>query len=421
MKKFVLIVLVVSLSTLTLTATGDDTIDWCRWRGPYGNGTSDETGWNPLKLMPEPEVVWKANVGFGYSSLCIKGKYLYTMGNKDKKDTVYCLSVDDGKKVWDYTYPYKPGNYAGPRATPVYSDNCIYTVSRDGQVFCFEAATGRVKWQKDLKKDVKAKIPRWGMASSALIEGELLLLNVCQYGLALNKKTGKVVWQSPPTLCGYASPVLYDAGDQRCMVAFGQKAAYGVNVETGKQLWARPWETRSDQNTADPVVSENQVFISSIYSKGCMLFDMIDNRPVDIWQNETLSNKFSSSILYKGHLYGVHGNTISTRGNEWDRGRQKGALACVDFKTGKLLWEYGVGIASLIIVDGKLIVLNEKGLLLIAEATPSGYREIAKAQVLKRGNTFREAKGKCWTAPILCRGMIYCRNDLGQIVCINVN
>ena len=278
-----------------------------------------------------------------------------------------------------------------------------------------------MNWQTNLKEDIQAKIPRWGLATSAVIEGELLLLNACQYGLALNKKTGKVVWRSAPTLCGYASPVLYDAGDQRCMVAFGQKAAYGVNVNTGELLWTRPWKTRSDQNTADPVLGGNRVFISSIYSEGCLLFDMTDNTPVDVWQNEILSNKFSSSVLYKGHLYGVHGNTISTRGNEWDRGRQKGALACLDFKTGKLLWEYGVGIASLIIVDGKLIVLSEKGLLLVAEATSSGYKEIARAQVLKQANAFREAKGKCWTAPILCRGMIYCRNDRGEIVCLNVN
>ena len=419
MKMLISTCLLISLNTLT--AYGDAPINWSRWRGQNGNSVSDETGWNPRKLMPEPEIVWRANVGHGYSSLCIQGKHLYTMGNTDKKDTVYCLLVDGGEKVWDHTYSCKPGSYAGPRATPVYSDNYVYTVSREGQLFCLEAATGNVKWQRHLAEDANAKIPTWGIASSAIIEGELLLLNIGQYGLALKKDTGKIVWQSPKDLCGYASPVLYDSGDRRCMVAFGQRAAYGVGVKTGELLWTKSWRTRLDENSADPVVIGSGVFISSIYSKGCVLFDVTDNKPADIWQNENLSNKFSTSVFYKGHLYGVHGNTIKRKGNAWDRGRQKGALACLDFETGKLLWEYGVGIASVIIVDGKLIVLNEKGMLFIAEATSSGYREIAKAQVLERGDDSREAKGKCWTAPILCRGKIYCRNDGGEIVCINMN
>jgi outer membrane protein assembly factor BamB len=418
MKWFVSVCLLISLNTLV--AHGDAPVDWCRWRGPHGNSVSDETGWNPRKLMPEPEIVWRANVGNGYSSLCIKGKSLYTMGNSDDKDTAYCLSVDDGRRIWEYSYSCKPGSYAGPRASPVYSDGCVYTVSREGHLFCLEAMTGRVKWQKHLAEEANAKIPTWGIASSVIIDDELALLNVGKFGLALKKDTGQLAWQSPKDVCGYASPVVYDSGAQRCMVAFGQKAAYGVEVKTGELLWTRPWRTRLDENSADPVVSGNYVFISSIYSQGCVLFDVTGTTPVDIWQNDNLSSKFSTSVLYRGHLYGVHGNTIKRKGNAWDQGRQKGALACLDFETGELLWEYGVGIASVIIVDGKLIVLNEKGMLFIAEATSSGYRELAKAQVLRSGDDSREAKGKCWTAPILCRGMIYCRNDRGEIVCINM-
>ena len=124
--------------------------------------------------------------------------------------------------------------------------------------------------------------------------------------------------------------------------------------------------------------------------------------------------------MYEGKLYGVHGNTIKRKGNSWDVGRHKGALSCVDFLTGKLLWDEGVGIASLIIVDGKLIVLNEQGKLFIAEAKPDGYHELGGAQVHVRGEESREAKGKCWTAPVFCRGRLYCRNDRGEIVCIDM-
>ena len=248
----------------------------------------------------------------------------------------------------------------------------------------------------------------------------MLLLNVGQYGLALDKNDGTILWQSPKAICGYASPVLYTSGGKDCLVAFGQKALYGVEAGSGKLLWTQEWITRLDEQSADPVVWGNKVFVSSIYSRGCGVFDISGDQPKEVWVNDALVNKFSSSILYEGKLYGVHGNTINRKGNRWDVGRRKGALCCVDFLTGKTHWEEGVGIASLIIVDGKLIVLNERGTLFIADATPKGYHELASTQVHVRGEDSREAKGKCWTAPVFCRGNLYCRNDRGEIVCIDM-
>jgi len=250
-------------------------------------------------------------------------------------------------------------------------------------------------------------------------------LNVGKYGIALNKNDGTILWQSPKAVCGYASPVLYTLNGEECLVAFGQKALYGVAIDTGRLLWTQEWITRLDEQSADPVVWGSRVFVSSIYSRGCGVFDIsaneiTDGQPKEIWVNDALSNKFSSSVLYEGKLYGVHGNTISRKGNSWDVGRRKGALCCVDFHTGKTHWEEGVGIASLIIVDGKLIVLNERGTLFVAEATPDEYRELAAAQVHIRGEDRREAKGKCWTAPVFCRGMLYCRNDRGVVACVDM-
>lgn len=394
--------------------------DWDKWRGPNGNSIVDEKDWDPGALSPEAKYVWRATVGFGYSALCIKGDYLYTMGSDDGIDTVYCLLVENGQEVWRYSYPCEPGSFAGPRATPVYSDGLVYCVSREGLLICFVAKSGSVAWEKDLARDANAEAPRWGISSSVVIDGDMLLLNVGKYGLALDKTDGSIIWQSPKALCGYASPVLYTLDGKDCLVAFGQKALYGVQRDSGKLLWTQEWITRLDETSADPVVWGNYVFVSSIYSRGCGVFDISNNLPKQVWVNDTLVNKFSSSILYEGRLYGVHGNTIKRKGNSWDVGRKKGALCCVDFMTGKLLWEEGVGIASLIIVDGKLIVLNERGTLFIAEATPEGYRELAKVQVLVRGDDRREAKGKCWTAPVFCRGKLYCRNDRGEIVCVDL-
>ena len=420
MKRKELLCCVFAAVLFSTQAHGESPLDWNEWRGPNGNSISYETGWNPAALVPEPTYAWRATVGFGYSAPSIKGDYLYTMGNVDGIDTVYCLLVADGREVWRHSYPCEPGSFAGPRATPVYSDDLVYTVSREGLLICFAAESGKVQWQKDLAKDANAVAPRWGISSSVVVRDNMLLLNVGKYGLAVDKRNGSVIWQSPKAVCGYASPVLYTLGGRDCLVAFGQKALYGVDLNSGELLWTQEWITRLDEQSADPVVWENHVFVSTIYSRGCAVFDISDNQPKEVWVNDALVNKFGSSVLYEGKLYGVHGNTIKRKGNSWDVGRQKGALCCVDFLTGELHWEEGVGIASLIIVDGKLIVLNERGRLFIAEATPESYKELASTQVLVRGDDAREAKGKCWTAPVFCRGMIYCRNDRGEIVCIDM-
>ncbi len=388
--------------------------DWPRWRGPDGNSITRESGWRPESLLPAPKILWRANVGQGYSSVCIKGGHLYTMGYAKGKDSVYCLSVDDGKEVWRHSYPCRRGSYAGPRATPAFSDSLVYTVSRQGHLYCFDAETGKVKWQRDLAREANARAPTWGIASSPVIEGDMLLLNVGKHGLALNKTTGATIWQSPKAICGYASPVLYDSGGRRCMVCFGQKAAYGVEVRTGRLLWSKSWITKLDETSSDPVVWNDQVFISTIYSKGCTVFGIAGDAPKQVWLNRNLTTKFSTSVLFGGNLFGVHGNT-GRRG-----GPAAGSVRCVDWATGKIRWKHDIGFSSLTIADGKLVILTEEGTLVFAEAGTDGYRELARGRVIAAGDRFREAKGKCWTAPVLCRGMVFCRNDKGYLVCVDV-
>jgi len=393
---------------------GGEQPDWPRWRGPDGNSITSESGWRPEGLLPAPRILWRTNVGQGYSSVCIKGRHLYTMGYAKGKDTVYCLSVDDGKEVWRHSYPCRRGSYAGPRATPAFSDSLVYTVSRQGHLYCFDAGTGKVKWQRDLARDANARAPTWGIASSPVIEGDMLLLNVGKHGLALDKTNGATIWQSPKAICGYASPVLYDSRGRRCMVCFGQKAAYGVEVRTGRLLWSKSWITKLDETSSDPVVWNDQVFISTIYSKGCTVFGIAGDTPKQVWVNRDLTTKFSTSVLFGGNLFGVHGNTGRSGGPA------AGSVRCVDWATGKVRWKHDIGFSSLTIADGKLVILTEEGTLVFAEAGTDRYRELARGRILAAGEHFREAKGKCWTAPVLCRGMVFCRNDKGHLVCVDV-
>lgn len=374
--------------------------DWPQFRGANRDGISRETQWNPLAIQGGAKVLWKTSVGAGYSSVSIKGDRLFTMGHKDNNDTLYALDPKDGKVVWQHSYPCEAGSFPGPRATPATDGKLVYSFSREGLLLCLDAATGKVKWSKPLMQEFGAKNLKWGFAGSPVISGDKLLVNAGEYGAVLNRNTGAKIWASPAGTGGYASPVEYSVGGKACLALFGSKAIYGVDLETGRKLWSRPWETSYDINAADPIVSGNRMFISSGYNKAGCVIDVSGAQPREIWLNKNMKNQFSSCVLINGFLYGFDGNV------------GKGSLKCVEFDTGEEKWSQKIGFGALSAAGDTLIALNESGDLFMVKASPGKYEELASArQVLEK---------TCWTAPVLCRGILYCRNNEGVLVAVDV-
>ncbi len=388
-----------ALAVLQLAARGQQA-DWATWRGPNHDGITTEADWNPHALNGGPKIKWKTDVGTGYSAVSIKGDRLFTMGNVDEQDSVICLDVNTGKEKWRHTYRCRRGSYAGPRATPVVDNGLVYSISREAQVFCLDETDGKVKWSRDLKSEMRAGIPRWGIAGSARIDGKVVYFNAGKAGVALDKTTGETVWANAPGMGGYSTPVLFSANGKPAIALFVEKHALAVDATSGRKLWQHPWETKYDVNAADPVVDGSRVFISSGYRRGCALLDLASGSPRVVWEHKKLQNHFSTSVLHKGHLYGIDGNAGG------------GTLRCLDLASGEERWGHRLGFGSLILAGTKLVVLNEKGMLYIAEATPSGYKKYSSGQVLK--------KKVCWTAPVFCRGMIFCRNSPGTVVCVDM-
>ena len=393
-----IIVTVILIFCIWPGSAGD--FDWPNWRGPERNSVSQEKNWDPLKLSGEPAILWKINVGNGYSSFAIVDNYLYTMGNKNRKDTVWCLNVKTGKEVWHYTYPCSFGQYPGPRSTPLIDGENMYTLSEKGDLFCFNAKTGKVIWELNIVKKFKAQAPTWNFAGSPVVEGDILYINACKYGIALNKKTGKKVWVSPPAKGGYSSPVICTIEKKESVLFFGEKAIYGVQRDNGKLLWQYKWITNYDVNAADPLVSDNKVFISSNYGVGCSLLQIKRNKPSEIWKSTVIKSHFSSFVLFDGYLYGNDGSPGS------------GRFKCIKLSDGKEMWSEKLGFGSLMATKDYLIMLTERGTLHIVKVNPKKYEEIAQAKVLN--NT-------CWTPPVLCSEKIYCRNHRGDIVCVDVS
>ncbi len=388
-------------ATLFSTAAAARAADWPNFRGPNHNGISPETGLN-LRFGPAgPRKVWTAPVGQGFSSISVAGGKAYTMGNDGRNDTVWCLNATNGQVVWRYTYPCDPGGggYGGPRATPSVEGNRVYSQSNDGRVYCLDTANGKVIWLRNVAGEVRASQPQWGFAGSPLIEGNLVYVNIGRAGVGLDKATGRVVWTSGAGSSGYSTPVPFTQGGQKSIAMFVGEGVMGVHPTTGKQMWVHPWETSYEVNAADPIIIGDTCFISSGYNHGCALLSIGSGRPKVIWENRNMRNHFNASVI---HNWGIFGN-------------DDGTLRCLDSRTGAEKWSTrGMGKGGVILADGTLIALTERGELVTAEATPAKYTELGRAKLLN------SRSNQCWSQPALANGLIYVKSYEGELVCVDV-
>ena len=391
------------LAVLHPTAWADD---WPQWRGPNHNGISSEKQWRDHWLAGGPPILWKANVGTGFSSFAVARGRVYTMGNSDNRDTVFCFDAATGKEIWTHNYSSDLGDKyfdGGTTGTPTVDGDQVFTFSRWGDLFCLDAATGKVIWTRSVQKETRVRVPTWGFAGSPMVFENLLLLTAGEAGMALDKGTGKTAWQSANKEAGYSTPLPWQHGGKWFAVVSSSQAYLAVEPQTGQEQWRIRWLTQYGVNAADPIIDSDRIFISSGYGKGGALLKPDADagpEPTVLWKNKTLRSQRNAAVLVGGSLFGVDGDTT-----------EKATLKCVAIATGQVKWsEPAVGSGALMVADGKLIVLGERGELMVAPATPDGFKPTARAQVLG---------GTCWTVPVLANGLIWCRNSRGEVVCVD--
>ncbi len=378
--------------------------NWAQWRGPDANGISKES----LEGITGLETAWKAEVGLGFSGFVVADGRVFTIGhNGTDTDTVWCLDAETGKVVWKHSYPqalgdkYFPGGSTG---TPTVDGDVLYSLARGGELFCFEAATGKVKWQKKLIEDFGYDMPSWGFTGCPKVHGALLLLNAGDAGLALRKEDGSEVWKSKNGEASYSTPYLTQREGTELAIFSNKRGYVCVEARNGKEWWRVKWLTRYGVNAADPIVEGEQLFISSGYDKGASLLKWEgQGKPKSIWKNREMKNQMNGCVLIDGFLYGVSGN----------EGQDGTGLKCVALDSGESKWtdtSVGQG-AVMATAGGALLVLSEGGELMIGQASAKGFKATVKKKVME---------GKCWTAPVLANGKIYCRNGNGQVVCVKV-
>ncbi len=371
---------------------------WTDFRGPHRDGVYTETkinsAWPPAGLTS----LWKQPIGGGYASFTVAEGRAYTIEQRRSNEAITAYDIQTGREIWAYTYPALFDEIlggAGPRATPVYHDGLLYSLGAKGDLYCLTARTGKVKWSKNILADNHTANQQWGMAASPLIAGNLVIVtpggSPGKSMVAYERMTGAPVWHALDDHAGYTSPILATlAGRQQIVWISGQRAV-GVAPENGALLWEYAFPAQMDMNCAQPVViSDSEVFLSSSPGPGAALLEISETggaftaRPV--WKNNRMKNKFNSSVLYQGYLYGFD-DTI---------------LACMDAKTGELKWKGGrYGYGRLLLAGGYLVVTTEQGDVVLVRATPDSHQELAR---------FSAVEGRTWNVPAIDNGLLLVRN-----------
>ncbi|MCK5149036.1 PQQ-like beta-propeller repeat protein [bacterium] len=409
--KHSILFVILMTSLISISAFAED---WTKWRGPNANGISTEKNWNP-EALKKPKILWKAEVGRGSSAISIKGNLCYTMGEREEtssSDTTYfeivhCLDSKTGRTVWTHEYKALLKQWRGPFATPVIDGKNVYTIGRQGMVFCFDAKDGKIIWQLNMIEADLTKHPEWGFAGSVLIEDDIAFINAGKSGLALNKKNGTIIWKSEALAPGLATPVLWEHDGVKEIVINGNKIIHSVEPETGKVLWTKEWFSYTDPDfTGDR-------FFNSTGQDGLGLFQIHDSHLHTVWHNKRLSSyTWNHFVKIADYLYG-----FARIQRDWH-------LHCLNYNTGEVQWtEPTIMFGALLGAGDKIIMIEGEGNLKVIEANSNQYTLVSQTEIFKLGNWQKYPRSQpntCWTMPVLANGKLYIRTTYGQLTCIDM-
>jgi outer membrane protein assembly factor BamB len=374
---------------------------WTDFRGPWRDGVYRETAINTnwgKGLTP----VWKQPVGLGFASFVVGEGRAYTIEQRREQEVAAAYDLATGRELWANAWP---GNFAdstgdGPRATPTYEGGRVYALGAEGELRALDAKTGKPLWNKNILSDNSAGNLSWGVSASPLIVDDKVVVMVGGSGgksiVAYNKMNGGRVWSALNDGSSYTAPMLATLNGKRQILAVTGARLVGLAPENGALLWEFPWANSLKINVSQPlIVDANHVFMSAGYGKGAALVEISGNTARAVWENNNMKNKFNSSVLDNGYVYGL----------------DEGILSCLDVRTGERKWKGGrYGYGQLLLAGGHLVVIAEDGRLALVKASPEAFTEVAQFQALE---------GKSWNVPTLSGGKLLIRNAK-EMACFNL-
>jgi len=433
---------------------------------------SKETGLLPQWPAEGPPLAWRIDgLGGGDSAPAVAGGKLFGMSNRDGKEIVWCLSEADGNEVWatslgEAVNQQMPQSKEGPGCTPTVDGERLYVIGMGGRLACLSVEEGKILWQKSFTEDFGGGVPRWSYRESPLIDGDKL---ICTPGgpdaliVALNKVSGETIWKSKlPSDAGgsgttagdsptrqespnrpeqtnpgnsrfggrfgggfrggfgrgrggasrpgaaYSSVIAIDSNEQRQYVQLTANALVGGAASDGKVLWRydRPANS-SGINCSTPIFHDGLVFAASAYGAGGGAVKLVKDdsgevKADEVYFSQNMQNHHGGMIVFDGALYGANG------------GNGGGFLACLDFKTGDVLWrDRKAQKGSLAFADGRLYLRTESGTLILIEPNREEYVERGRFEQPDR------SRAPAWSHPVIANGKLYVR-DQGLLLCYDV-
>ena len=416
------IIATISFTMLACAASADD---WPQWQGAERNAISKERGLLKEWTKDGPPLAWnKKELGGGDSAPSIAAGRIFGMSNRGEDEVVWALSEPDGKSVWvtrlgPVFKQQMPQGKEGPGCTPTVDGDHIYVEGLGGDVACIEAKDGKVIWQRSLQNDFGGEPPTWSYRESPLVDGDKV---ICTPGgedttvVALDKLTGKTVWKSQvpgSPKAAYASPIAINFNGQRQYVQVTQKALVGIAAADGKFLWRYDRCANSHGiNCSTPIYQDGLVFAASAYGAGGGLVKLGKEesggvKAEEVYFSKKMQNHHGGMILLDGSLYGANG------------GNEGGALVCLDFQTGNVLWderddtERRAPKGSLAFADDRLYYRTEKGTMLLIEPNSKQYVERGRFEQPDR------TQKPAWAHPVIANGKLYLR-DQDLLLCYDV-
>lgn len=388
-------------AVLDLSARPYDVLEF---RGPRRDGVVDGPALARDWSAVPPKLVWRQPVGGGYAGFVVVGPLAITVEQRRGSEAVVAYDVDTARERWIHEYPalfHETLGGDGPRATPTLHGDKVISLGATGELVCLELATGKPLWQANILTQNGCANLDWGMSGSPLVLDELVLVNpgnqkgteksrsITTFALA----DGKPSWSGGAAKAGYASPTIATLGGTRQIVMFDGQGLAGYDATDGRELWRTPWKSDFDINAAQPILLPlDQIFITS--AAGAALVQVSQTGGAwsaeDVWRNRKLKASYACPIAYQGHVYGL----------------DDGILTCLDLTDGKQKWKarggsYGAG--QMLLSGDLLLVLSEAGELVLVEARPDRFSELARIQAID---------GKTWNNPTLVGGRAFVRNHL---------
>ncbi len=376
--------------------------DWPGFRGANRTGEVSKAayrGWDGTA----PRERWRNNpVGPAWSSFCVVGDFLFTQEQRGDSESVVCYRADSGKEVWSRGQPGKHADGQsglGPRATPTFADGRLFATSASGSVSCLRASNGEPVWTVNLAERFGATKPNFGLATSPLVVGNLVIINpgssTAPRLVAVDSATGTTLWKTSENgTDGYSSPHPATIAGIAQVLIFNGNGLFAHDPQSGRELWRYDWPVKVIEPTAvQPLVLPDGRVVVGGGNVG------VGTRCVKVrregetwsvseaWKTTRFTPKFNDVVRVGDHLFGLDSQR----------------LICLELKNGTVLWKEGnYGAGQLLLVGDKLLIASEQpGRLACVAATPDEYEELWKVDVVK---------GKTWNHPVIARGRLYFRN-----------